>query len=290
MAKPFRHWFVLNIQAGPETHDSILNWCFENNSCGNELKDDSVLAYFENSVWDDNKSVLFREYLRELVELNIIPGIPDYSITKVDDAEWTENWKKFFKPKVIGRRLFIVPPWEQTAESPDRKTIIIEPGMAFGTGDHASTEMALELIDKYIVPGQKVWDIGTGTGILAIAAAKLGSGRVYSNDNDPLSIESALKNFELNGVSENIEAELISAADVPNNKYGMITANLYRKMLIENSKKIHISLISEGIAILSGIETPEKNDVLKAYLETGYELMDTIEQKGWCGLAFTRRK
>ncbi|MCP4725119.1 MAG: methyltransferase, partial [bacterium] len=195
----------------------------------------------------------------------------------------------FFKPITIGRRLLIIPPWEQSSDTPGRIKIIIEPGMAFGTGNHDSTEMALALLDKHIRSGQKVWDIGTGTGILAIAAAKLGSGPVYSNDDDPLSVDSALLNFEINGVSDSIEVELISVDDVPIIKYDLITANLFRKMLIDNSRKIYDSLNPDGMAILSGIEAHEKDDVMDAYIKTGFEFLDSIEKKDWCSLAFMRK-
>ncbi len=143
--------------------------------------------------------------------------LPGYGITGagteltlhyVEEADWANAWKAYFKPMRVGRRLVVTPPWEHPDLAPDDIPIVIDPGMAFGTGSHPTTQLCLAALEDFVQPGQAVADVGTGSGILAIAAAKLGAAHVAANDIDPLAVKIARENAAVNGVALVVEEAL----------------------------------------------------------------------------------
>lgn len=198
------------------------------------------------------------------------------------DADWNESWKEAFKPVDVGTRFTILPPWEQMTG--DRIPLVIEPGMAFGTGHHQTTRSCLVLMEKLAAPLKKerFLDIGTGTGLLAIAARTLGFNRVIGVDTDPLAIEASRKNVILNRL-EGIELHEGDIGCIAGT-YDMIAANLISGTLVELAGEIASRLESSGVVIMSGILKGQDDEVAAAAGKAGLRCVERLRDGKWVTL------
>ncbi|MBE7056153.1 MAG: 50S ribosomal protein L11 methyltransferase [Ruminococcaceae bacterium] len=226
-------------------------------------------------------------FLKERFEQENIPYVLDS--TTIKESDWANNWKKYFKPCPIGEKLLIVPSWETKNVpielSENRKSLIIDPGMAFGSGQHETTRLCMELIEKYTVPGAKVLDVGTGSGILAISALLLGAGCAMGIDIDALSVKVATENAALNGVKENFIPKHGDLAKDVEETFDLITANIVADIVIALTPDAVKLLNPTGTYIMSGIIEERKDDVLSVLDNLGFEIIDCKIDKGWCALA-----
>jgi ribosomal protein L11 methyltransferase len=206
----------------------------------------------------------------------------DYNL--IPDQDWNESWKKGFTPLDVGEQFTILPPWEDRRSG--RINLIIDPGMAFGTGHHETTRSCLVLLEKYDgkIAKSHFLDLGTGTGLLAIAASKLGYDQVVAVDTDPLAIEAARKNLELNQVI-NIELREGSLIEAPGT-FDCIVANIISGVLVLLAHALSSRLKPSGIAILSGILAEQADEVVKAYEQTGLKFIENYHDDKWASLVF----
>jgi ribosomal protein L11 methyltransferase len=209
-----------------------------------------------------------------------------YTYAALPDADWNESWKKNFTPIDLGDRFTVLPPWELYRG--DRIPLVIDPGMAFGTGHHGTTRSCLALMDRYAGSAGKgrFLDLGTGTGLLAIAAIKLGFTDVVGVDTDPLALEAARRNLELNGVRtvRLIEGSLEAADGL----FDMIAANLISGTLIELAGGIARHLQPAGIAILSGILEGQDDEVAGSMERAGLRCRERLRDGKWVSLTCWR--
>lgn len=218
-----------------------------------------------------------------------LPGIDSNDVevrASVPDTVWTENWRSHFTPVAIGRRLLIVPPWDE-ARHPDGVTLVINPGAAFGTGRHETTMLCLEAIEDLMAPGARVADVGCGSGILAIAAAKLGAACVVANDIEAAAVEATRENAEANGVAERI---IVTKSPVPpsGEVFDLVVANIYSDTLVALSAPLAACVGCGGALVLSGIEANRSGDVERAYLAQGLH-RECVRTRGeWAVLVFRR--
>ncbi|MCH8284972.1 50S ribosomal protein L11 methyltransferase [candidate division KSB1 bacterium] len=299
MAKPFRKWYVIHIDIPADSkgrigRDVIINRCFELGSQGTESKDNTIVAYFENKSWNQTIFENIQTFCRELVNSGTLSMLPLIQLTQVDDENWVDNWKEHFKPVEAGKSLLVIPPWEKLAsgEYGDRVKIVIDPGMAFGTGGHESTQLALAILENYLSSGMSVLDIGTGSGVLAIAAAKLGAELVVAIDIDADSIEAAKKNVRENGVNDKVSIDHRTIETAPTAEYDLIVANINRKIIIENCSKIAQMLPGErgGIFIASGIKVDEIEAVTDAFEPFDLTPVKRKTKNDWVALAFQKNR
>jgi ribosomal protein L11 methyltransferase len=208
----------------------------------------------------------------------------DFSI--VPEQDWNESWKKGFVPIDVGRRFTILPPWEQPQKG--RLNLIIDPAMAFGTGHHETTRSCLVLIEKYTEQCSKKYflDLGTGTGILAIAALKLGFHRVVAVDTDLLAVEAARKNVELNQAA-GIEIRECSLAGL-SETYDFIAANIISGVLELLAPLLAAHLRPGGVIVLSGILSGQDDEVLSKMTQSGLRLLERYPDGKWISLVVTR--
>lgn len=296
MAKPFRKWYVVHIDVpadskGIMAQELIVNRCFELGSTGTERKDYTILAYYESKLWNQTIYEKIQKYCRELVKSGSLLFLPRIRLDRIDEEDWKNNWKDHFKPVEIGRSLVIVPPWEEKSPAvlrPGAVMIVIEPGMAFGTGGHESTELALALIEEYCSEGMKGLDIGTGSGILAVAMAKCGAANVAAIDIDSESIEAARKNVERNDVGGVVSVEHQTIQSAQFEDLDIAVANLNRTLIIENSKKIAAMFPAErqGIFIASGLTKDDTDTVTETFSSLRFDLLKRIVKNDWAALAF----
>jgi ribosomal protein L11 methyltransferase len=212
---------------------------------------------------------------------------PQVALANVTDSGWAENWRAHFPPLLIGERLYVHPPWLDAADAPDgRRAIVLDPGMAFGTGHHASTRGCLILLERALRRGGRVLDIGTGSGILAIAAVKLGSGPVWGIEIDPDACAVAAENAAANQVAAGIRFSL-DLADA-GGLFDVILANLFANQLVDLAPTIAARLPPGGTAIGAGILSAEAGAVHDAWRAAGLRPVGEHPEDGWVALAYER--
>ncbi|MBQ6543942.1 MAG: 50S ribosomal protein L11 methyltransferase [Clostridia bacterium] len=204
----------------------------------------------------------------------------DESICK--NADWENNWKKYFKPMPVGERLLIRPVWEDEYDAGSRAVLHLEPGLAFGSGTHDTTRQCLESLEKYALPGKTVLDIGCGSGILSVSALLLGADRAVGVDIDALAVKTARENGRMNGFTEPEYTVMQgSMTDNVSGRFDIITANIVADIVIMLCKDIGKYMNDGAVFITSGIIIPREQDVLDAFEANGLEVIERHESGGW---------
>ena len=267
----------LKITAPPALREILITRLMSK-GCLGFIDDDALLiAYFPDTI--DIKEVLSEiDGVSPKGDLDRI----SYVYFLLPDQDWNESWKKGFIPLDVGERFTILPPWERLHDN--RINLIIDPGMAFGTGHHETTRSCLVLMEKYHdrFTKEKFLDVGTGTGLLAIAASKLGYRKIVAVDTDPLATEAARMNIKLNNVS-NIDVR-DGSIDLVSEKYDCITANILSGVLIMLAPAIAAHLNPSGVAILSGILADQADGVESAAVNAGLVVLERYPDDKWMSL------
>lgn len=207
-------------------------------------------------------------------------GIPyELATNGVEQEDWQNAWKKYYHAMDIGKRLAIVPGWEQY--DTDRTAITMDPGMAFGTGTHETTALCLEVLDERVRGGERVLDIGTGSGILAIAALKLGAAAAEGVDIDPMCVRTAGENAVRNGVEDRLTVLVGDLSDKASGVYDLITANIVAAAILSLAPHVPALLAPGAVFIASGIIDTRKEEVLAGLRAAGLEPFDVREKRGW---------
>ncbi len=240
-----------------------------------------VKAYLVEDVDAVAKVADARDALGHLQAFGLGP-IGELAVRSVDDEDWLEAWKATVTPIHIGR--FLVRPTWSDAQEAGAITIALDPGMAFGTGLHPTTQQCLEAVSYLDLEGLRVLDVGTGSGILAIAAAKRGAREVVGVDTDPLAVRAAKENAETNGVA--IDARAGSAADV-DGAFDVVLANLVGPVLVQVAPHLRARLRTSGSLVAAGITTQAERDVLSAFVAEGLGIVDRDERSDWVRLVMT---
>jgi len=277
-------YFEITISAPEESQEAIMNRLVEMGSTGFLEKGDKILAYFEEKAEIAGIIKELTSFSDVLKSAGLDPFFSfDYLL--LPEKDWNENWKKNFHPIDVGDNLTIIPSWLK--KDTNRIPVIIDPGMVFGTGYHETSQTCLVLIEEISKEVRKdsCLDIGTGSGILAIGAAKLGFRQVTAVDIDPMAIDAAVRNVEENGL-RNIFVKEGEIFDV-NGSFDLILANLLSGILVDISDEIYSRLNHGGKAILSGMLHGQENDVIKAYEKAGLSLNKTVVSGQWVTLVFS---
>ncbi|MCR5636663.1 MAG: 50S ribosomal protein L11 methyltransferase [Clostridiales bacterium] len=206
----------------------------------------------------------------------------DYKIglSNCEDEDWLNNWKQYFYPIEIGERLLIRPTWREKYDCKDRVVIDLDPGLAFGTGTHETTRLCLKALEKYISGGERVLDVGCGSGILGIAALLLGAEQAQGIDIDELAVKTAKENAALNNVSEKFEIMCGNLSDKASGKYDVITANIVADAIMLLSENITDFMNESSVYIMSGI-IDSRADEVKSNISDKLTIMEEYEDNGW---------
>lgn len=202
--------------------------------------------------------------------------------------DWINNWKKYFHPIKVGRKLLIRPDWER-AENPEGRVVLsLEPGIAFGTGTHETTRLCMEFLEQYVEPGCRMLDVGCGSGILSVAALLLGAGSAVGVDIDPLAVKTAVQNAGRNHVADRFTGICGSLTEQVTGKYKVVAANIVADVIVQLTKDIGKFLEPDGVYLMSGIIAEREPDVLSALRDNGFTVTARREEKGWVAAACRR--
>jgi ribosomal protein L11 methyltransferase len=282
-------WISVFVPAESATAEAVQNFLFELGASGTEECPDGVRAYFPSEAF---RREPLDTYLRELRALGFSVEEPSYA--ELPRQDWGEKWREGFKPVSVTGRIVVKPPWE-SGGGPDSVVIDIYPRMAFGTGTHETTQICLRFIERHAFPGCRVLDLGTGSGILAIAAAKFGADRVLAVDPDPDAIDNAVENVRINGVEARVTVkpgtlETLTTGEGPDDPNDLILANLDRPTLKSVIPRLAPFLRPGGTAFLSGILDVEKELVGEMLDLHGWRILETVSMGEWVGMACRRRE
>ena len=204
----------------------------------------------------------------------------------VNEEDWANSWKAYYKPIKIGERLVIVPAWEKYTPADGELIVRMDPGMAFGTGTHETTRLVIKLLENYTKAGCRMLDVGTGSGILAICASKLGAGECRAYDIDPMAVRVANENIKDSGLT-NITCEvsdLLRQVD-KSKPYDLICANIVADIIIRMTPDVGELMHQDTVLLASGIIMERSQDVVECFEEHGFRIVERLEENGWCGLA-----
>ncbi len=309
-------WLELKIDTSPSGLDAVTALLEEQGVTGVIIDDEGDFKDFlehNRQYWDYVDEDLLREkagvsritfYLeRNEGALDTIARVriamsalkkahPEYgplllTIDSVADADWENNWKKFYKPMEIGQRLLVVPQWE-TAKDNGRVRLVLNPGLTFGTGSHATTRLCLQALDKYIHGGEKVLDLGCGSGILSIAALVLGAKEAFACDIDEKCVDVAYENAALNGVGK--DRYTVRWGDVLTDRalqaqlgggYDIVVANIVADVIIGLSGMVRPFLKEGGLFLCSGIIDERAEEVLAQLRADGWIVIERHDSEGW---------
>lgn len=239
-----------------------------------------VKGYFDKESLKDDIDEYIKNKLNEIKEMGIDIGEGKVIIGSVNEEDWANNWKKYYKPTRIGKSFVVKPIWEEYKKEGNDIVIELDPGMAFGTGTHETTRMCVQALEKYIKHQDMIFDVGTGSGILAIAAAKLGSKEVMAVDLDPVAVDSARQNVSFNDIS-NIKVMQGNLLDVVNGKADIVVANIIAEIIILLTDDVKKSLNQGGLFISSGIIRERQEAVMQKLIQSGFEIMEINTDGEW---------
>ena len=259
-----------------------------------------IKGYFLEGSDTERIRAILTARIDELRGFDIDPG--EYRIEEaiVDEEDWANAWKQYFKPIRVSGRLTIKPTWEEYAPSAEERIIELDPGMAFGTGTHPTTALCLRTLESVVRGGEEVIDVGTGSGILAIGAVRLGASRVLALDLDPVAVSSAAENTRLNGLEEQIQVHLSDLLGVIRSgaageqalnvtvPVDVVVANILAEIILLFTGDVYEALKPGGIYIASGIYENKERDVADGLAAAGFVIESRSREDKW--IAFTARK
>lgn len=233
----------------------------------------------------------YNDYVVFLRERFAAEGIDaKIEILGVDEEEWSTAWKKYYHPIRVGERLVVVPAWEKYDAKENDIIVRMDPGMAFGTGTHETTRLVCGLIEKYLTPGARMLDVGTGSGILAICASKLGAGECFAYDIDPVAVRVAAENCKDNDCA-NITcgvSDLLASVDTAGGLYDFAVANIVADIIIRMSPDIGAYLKKGAYLITSGIIERYAEGVREAMRSNGFELVEEAMESDWVAMVYKK--
>jgi ribosomal protein L11 methyltransferase len=315
-------WHEITIYSKEEAVEMISNFLHEMGAGGvtieesgslNRKRDTSFGQWYEKPLNDipegdvviqgyfadvqehlDGMLETLRSRIQELTEFGIDIGKASINVKVVNEEDWANAWKQYYKPVRISDQITIKPTWEAYEPTPEELVIELDPGMAFGTGTHATTSLCLRTIEKVVNPGDEVIDVGTGSGILAIAAAKLGAKHVLALDLDPVAVSSATENTKLNNLEDQvtvIQSDLLKLLK-QNDTAGLgiklpvrvVVANILAEIIMTFVDDVYEALVPGGIYVASGIITKKEQEVNQALEQAGFIISDRYQEEDWVAI------
>ncbi len=277
-------WKEIHIQIDSRFHDPLCSFLFDLGTSGIEILDGEIKAYFKKSGLDPLLIQKIENYIKGMEKGLNIPIPFKIKSLKVEEERWEDRWKEFFRPQKVSNSLTIIPAWEDIGDINTEYIIRIDPGIAFGTGMHPTTQMCLKAMEIYRPSfSWRMLDVGTGSGILAIYAAYLGADSIVAIDIDQEALKVAKRNLCINGVKDRVNL-ICGSTDSIRSKYDMICANLDTRSLIGLCADFKEKINGRGFLILSGILKVELKDLYSRFNLKGFKCRDIICMDEWASI------
>ena len=285
-------WICVEMEIGQDVAEDLAAEIAEAFGVSVEHTGEGIRFYVEEGLSSPDLEMRIRKSLEDFRKLGHEDVSIEYKYCHSEVDDWLERWKVNFKPLRIGRHFIVAPTWEKIEPAAGDRVIWMDPGRAFGTGHHETTRLCLEWLEQWSESGeyagsQSLLDVGTGSGILAMAAALLGCGTIIGVDNDPEAIEVAIENLELNGLTSRVKLQIGTIADVPGS-FDVVISNIQALPLIAMSDDLAGRVKRTGRLVLSGILIEQKEDVVAAFEAKGLGMAHCRTDGEWCLLEFCR--
>ena len=215
----------------------------------------------------------------------------EIDLVGVNEEDWANSWKQYYKPVKIGDRIVICPAWEKYTPAEGELVIRMDPGMAFGTGTHETTRLVIRLLEKYTKAGQRMLDVGTGTGILAICASRLGAELCRAYDIDPTAVRVARENIKDSGLTNVTcdQSDLLKQVSLEGGRYDLVCANIVADIIIRMTPDVGRYMKDDAILLASGIIAERCDDVVACFEANGFKVVEKLTDNDWCGLAVMKK-
>ena len=303
-------WAEVSVDTSHEAMDLVSEILQELGAAGVVIEDPALLnEYIRSGLWDytdlkeseetevvrvkaywaldeelEGKLQNLSERLASLAQHGIDKGAGAVSWKAVADEDWAETWKEFFHTEKIGARTVIKPTWEEYEAKAGEIVVELDPGAAFGTGQHATTSLCIRALEDLVRPGMTVFDVGTGSGVLSIVAAKLGAKRVEAVDFDPVAVRVARENVRQNGAEDVVRTERSDLLKSVAGEADLIIANIIADIIVRLFGEVEGSLAAGGTMLLSGIIEDRLPDVVEAAALHGFSVEKIEQEKGWAAV------
>jgi ribosomal protein L11 methyltransferase len=290
-------WVSFSVWPPAAVQEAVVNFLVEQTKRGVQLEGERVTAYCQEGQEAQVCIQRLTHYYRDLQQL--YPDLPELEVVQkvLPGEDWSETWKSFFKPLIIGKNIVIKPSWEPYELKPGQVLIEIDPGRAFGTGRHPSTALCLEILELILGESSRkkmdsltsVLDVGTGSGILGIAAARLGARRVLGLEIDPEAVKVAAKNLLRNGVEGTMSVSSIPLHQL-DETYDLVIANLTAPVITQMAAMLCRCVSPEGWLVLSGILKGEVHEVVKSFRAHYFKELDIWTREEWRAILLRREE
>ncbi len=305
-------WVEISIKTTTEAVEAVTNILYDAGVAGVSIEDPKDILALEKSetFWDyvdeslltaTFEGAIVKAYLPQSADLidkvelvkqsvAVLPqhgldiGLGEVTTIEVNEDDWSSSWKQYYKPTKIGKKVVVKPSWEEYEAAEEDIIIELDPGMAFGTGTHETTIMCAQELEAYVNPASLVFDIGCGSGILSIIAAKLGAKRVIGVDLDKVAVEVSLQNIALNDVQGMVDIKQGNLMDTIDEKADIVVANIIADIIILLSKDIKNFLVEDGIFITSGIILDKVDAVSEALESNGLKVVRVNRMGEWAAI------
>ncbi|MDH7605474.1 MAG: 50S ribosomal protein L11 methyltransferase [Melioribacter sp.] len=278
--KKFKQFIIRTV---PQNNEIISGLLWQLNLDGiNEMENELIVFA------DKSKNILAGDIKNILDEAKKNNFIETYNLIEeeLEDKNWNEEYEKNVKVIEVSDKIVIKPSFKEYQPKLGQIVITIDPKMSFGTGEHQTTKMVLKFLEKYIRNGDKVLDVGTGTGILAIASIFLGADKALGIDNDEWCFLNGNENVKMNNVDNKVEIRLAEIHQISEKDFDLITANINKNVLLDIAKEIKNKIKKTGILILSGLLISDEEEIVKKYSSIGFGLLKKMQMDEWISLSF----
>ena len=269
-----------------QVNDLIVGFLSDVGAEGFVEESNELSCYFADRKWNPSFRTDVSEFLNNLKKQGKLKSF-SIEVSEVRNQDWNRQWEDSIVPIEVTKNVAIKPSWKEY--DGDAKIVIeIDPKMSFGTGHHETTRMMIQLLEKFVNGGEKVLDIGTGTGVLAIAAVKLGAESCIAIDSDDWSIENARENIKKNGVGDKLELIKGDLTSVPNSEFDIVVANLNRNTLLYIRDEMYDRCVKGGNLLVTGVLTIDEDDITASYTEKGFASVEALREAEWSALVFRK--
>jgi ribosomal protein L11 methyltransferase len=275
-------WIAITVTCPKDVQELLIPFLWDSGATGFVEEENDFTAYFPAEFWGDDVVARFSQIQERLrSEGKIINSV---QIDTVEDRNWNEEWEKTIQPIQVTDTIIIRPSWVPVAPKSGIVVLTINPKMSFGTGYHETTRLMLRMLENIIQSGDRVLDVGTGTGILAIASARLGASSAIGVDNDEWSLENALENVALNDVASRVVIRTGSIGTVPETNFQVVMANLHFTIIVEMMEELIEHTANGGHLLLSGILESDEQAIRNLLVSTGITIQEILHESEWIGI------